>query len=104
MPKKRTDKASKEAKRIMLKRALPHLDSWIVRLDELTQSSDEKTAVSAVRTGLNFTKALIDDDDGTMETPDIWDELDRLENHTREPNDTPIPPAFHDVDDTDPDA
>ena len=104
MSKARTDKASAEAKRIMLKKSLPHLGKWMERLDGLTQSSDEKTAVSALRTGLNLTKALIDDDDGSMETPEIWDELDKLENKGREGTSTPVPPAFRDVDDTDPDS
>lgn len=102
MVKARSDKASTEAKRIMLKRTIPHLGDWMDRLDGLTKSTDEKTAVSALRTGLNLTKALMDDDDGTMDSPEIWDALDKLENKTGEIDSTPIPPAFHDID-ADPD-
>ena len=101
---KKTDKATKEAKRIFLKHALPHLGDWMDRLDELTQSSDEKTAVSAVRTGLNFTKALIDDDEGVLDEPGIWDELDNLDKPPVDGSQTPIPKAFRDIDDPDSDA
>ncbi len=101
---KQADKASKEAKRLLLKATLPYLGGWVERLNELTQSDDEKTAVSAVRAGLTYSKALIDDDEGILDEPGIWDELDSLEKPPSDGRQTPIPPAFKDVDDTDPDA
>ncbi len=104
MPKGRMDKTSREAKRLMVQQVLPKIPDWIEKLDKLSNSSEESIALAAVRTGINFTKAVLDDDDSTLDTPEIWDELDKLDGRGKSGASTPVPTAFKDIEHTDPDA
>lgn len=94
---RRTNALKEQVNRTVLKQMSPHLAGWVQVLGEAANSPNEKTRISAAKTGLTLAKYFVPEAE-SLEGDELMAQLLAIEKTTGNDNEE-VPEAFYRDDD-----